>query len=166
MFISEFSGDTNFGLASFTKLIYLMIKYITIIDHFAIWERDKLIGFDLTILLLPRFSFKSLLTHSVEENQLKCKQTNISQFIHSTSPRHRSRSWFIWNFFFAYFNFRIFLPQYKCGTWRKSRPNSDKKVTSLRAVATFDFNFSSLWNILVLEFSFQNAEVTANRFEL
>ena len=28
MFISEFLGDTNFGLASFTLLIYLTIVYI------------------------------------------------------------------------------------------------------------------------------------------
>ena len=34
MFISEFLGDANFCLASFTILIYLMINYINKIDCF------------------------------------------------------------------------------------------------------------------------------------
>ena len=41
MLISEFSGDANFGLASFTMLIFLIINYITKIDHFTIWDKDR-----------------------------------------------------------------------------------------------------------------------------
>ena len=33
---NKLSGDTNFGLALFTMLVYLMINYNTKIDHFTI----------------------------------------------------------------------------------------------------------------------------------
>ena len=45
MFISEFSGDVNFGLVSLTILINSTINYITkIVDHFTIRDGDRLLG--------------------------------------------------------------------------------------------------------------------------
>ena len=46
MFISEFSDGTNFGLELFAMLIHWTIKYITKIDRLAMWDRDRLIGFE------------------------------------------------------------------------------------------------------------------------
>ena len=42
MFISEFSGDDNYSLASFTMLIYSMVKYNDKIDRFTNGDGDRL----------------------------------------------------------------------------------------------------------------------------
>ena len=49
MFISEFLGSANFGLASFTVLIYLTINYIDKKDCFRNSDGDKSTWFE-TIL--------------------------------------------------------------------------------------------------------------------
>ena len=46
MFIFEFLGDANFGIVSFTMLVYSTINYLTKRDHFKMWDRDMLIGFE------------------------------------------------------------------------------------------------------------------------
>ena len=47
MFISVFLGDTNFGYALFTILVYLMIIYnIDKIDNFTNSDRDRLNMFE------------------------------------------------------------------------------------------------------------------------
>ena len=46
MFISEFWGDANFGLASFTMLISSTINCITKIDCSTIQDRERLILFE------------------------------------------------------------------------------------------------------------------------
>ena len=50
MLISEFLGDANFGLVSFTLHVCLMINYNDKIDPFTISDRDRLNWFE-TILL-------------------------------------------------------------------------------------------------------------------
>ena len=41
MFISKFLSDANFGLASFTVLVYSMINYNNNIDHFTNNDGDR-----------------------------------------------------------------------------------------------------------------------------
>ena len=41
MFISEFSGDAKFSLASFTMLVYLMVNNINKTDHFTNSDVDR-----------------------------------------------------------------------------------------------------------------------------
>ena len=54
IFISEFQGDANFNLASFTMLICSTINYINKIDHLTNGDWDRSNGFETIVRYLHR----------------------------------------------------------------------------------------------------------------
>ena len=79
MIISEFLSDSNFGLASFTLLIYSTIYYNDKIDRFTISDGDRLNWFETILALIFTLSifaevitFIMRATRSLRESSIVC----------------------------------------------------------------------------------------------